>query len=471
MSTNFIHDDFLLETESAKTLYHNYAKDLPIIDYHCHLPPEEISQNKRWDNLAEIWLGGDHYKWRALRSNGVAEKYCTGDASPREKFNKWAETVPDLLKNPLYHWTHLELKRYFDVDELLSPKTADHIWDHCNEKMQSPDFSSRGLMTKSKVKLVCTTDDPIDNLEHHIAVAKDKSFKVKVLPTWRPDKAMAIENVDIYNVYISELEKMSDTSISTYGDLKNALEKRHQFFHSIGCRLSDHGLETAHGENYTEHEVASIFEEIRSGNSVNPLSVEKFKSAMMVFFAELDYKAGWTQQIHIGAQRNNNTRLFNSIGPDTGFDSISDLPVARALSNFLDKLDQNNMLTKTIIYNLNPRDNALYATMIGNFQDGSSAGKIQWGSGWWFLDQKNGMEEQMECLSSLGVLSRFVGMLTDSRSFLSYTRHEYFRRILCNILGNDIQKGIIPNDEELVGRMVKNICYNNAENYFGIDLN
>jgi glucuronate isomerase len=470
MSKPFIHDNFILDNNHAEKLYHEYAKDLPIIDYHCHLPPEEISGNKQWTDLSDIWLGGDHYKWRALRSNGVAEKYCTGDASPREKFDKWAETMPNLLKNPLYHWTQLELKRYFGIDELLSPKTADMIWGHCNAKLKEPGLSARGLMTQSKVKLVCTTDDPIDNLEHHIAVANDNNFNIKVLPTWRPDKAMAIENPEVYNEYVAKLEKVSDTNISSYGELKDALQKRHQYFIDNGCRLSDHGLETAHGEDYTEHEVCNIFEQIRSGNQVDALSVEKFKSAMMIFFAEMDHAAGWTQQIHIGAQRNNNTRLFNNIGPDTGFDSIGDMPVGKALSNFLDKLDTNNKLAKTILYNLNPRDNALYGTMIGNYQDGSSAGKIQWGSGWWFLDQKSGMEDQIDTLSNLGLLSRFVGMLTDSRSFLSYTRHEYFRRILCNILGHDIAKGIVPEDYDLVGELVKNVCYHNAENYFGIDL-
>ena len=470
MSKPFIHENFILDNTYAERLYHEYAEDLPIIDYHCHLPPEEISENKSWDDLADIWLGGDHYKWRAMRSNGVEEKYCTGDAAPREKFDKWAETMPDLLKNPLYHWTQLELKRYFGIDELLSPKTADMIWESCNQKLKEPALSARGLMEQSKVKLVCTTDDPIDNLEHHICVAKDTSFNIKVLPTWRPDKAMAAENTSVYNDYVNTLEQAANTSIGSYEELKNALSNRHQFFHDNGCRLSDHGLETAHGEDYTEAEVSKIFEEVRSGKELDELSIEKFKSAMMIFFAELDHEKGWTQQIHIGAQRNNNTRLFNAVGPDKGFDSIGDKPVARPLSNFLNRLDQNDKLTKTILYNLNPRDNALYGTMIGNFQDGSSAGKIQWGSGWWFLDQKSGMEDQIDWLSNLGVLSRFVGMLTDSRSFLSYTRHEYFRRILCNILGHDIEKGIVPNDMELVGNMVKNICYYNAESYFGIDL-
>ncbi|MBF0198988.1 MAG: glucuronate isomerase [Planctomycetes bacterium] len=470
MSQEFIHDDFLLETEFAKTLYHDYAEKMPIYDYHCHLPPEEIHFNQSWENMSQLWLGGDHYKWRAMRTNGVAEEYCTGTAPDKEKFMKWAETMPALICNPLYHWTHLELKRYFGVGELLNPDTAENIWDKCNEMLSGDDFTSRALMTRSQVKLVCTTDDPLDSLSHHQAVAKDSSLKVKVLPTWRPDKAMAVHDPASYNDYINLLEKASGLSIVSYEDLKEALKVRHDHFHNQGCRISDHGLDTAYGELCSEAKAGALFSNIRSGGELSVEEQRLLKSALMVYFGELDYNRDWTQQLHMGALRSCNSKMFKQKGADIGFDSIDDQPVAKALAGYLDQLNVRNALPRTILYNLNPSDNAVYATMLGNFQDGSCAGKIQWGSGWWFLDQKKGMEEQIETLSALGLLSRFVGMLTDSRSFLSYTRHEYFRRILCNMLGHEWKKGLIPNDEKLLGQIVQDISFNNAKNYFKIDL-
>jgi len=464
---HFIHDDFLLDTEQAKDLYHNYAKHMPIIDYHCHLQPEQVGDNKQFRNLSEVWLAGDHYKWRAMRSNGVDERYCTGDASDWEKFEKWCETVPYTLRNPLYHWTHLELRKPFGItDRLLDSSTAKRTWEQCNELLATSEFSARGLMTQANVKLVCTTDDPIHDLAHHQKVAADKSFKSAMLPTWRPDRAMAVESADAYNKYIDRLANAADINISTFDDLIAALDKRHDYFHANGCRLSDHGLETVYAADYTEAEIKTIFAKIRGGNELDAIEIEKFQSAMMIEFALQDHAKGWVQQFHIGAIRNNNPRLFRSLGPDTGFDSIGDHNYAKPLAKFLGRLDNENRLAKTIIYNLNPRDNEMIGTMIGNFQDGSSAGKIQFGSGWWFLDQMEGMTRQIESLSQLGLLSRFVGMLTDSRSFLSYSRHEYFRRILCGIFGRDMAKGLVPNDTKMVGKLIQDVSYNNAKNYF-----
>jgi glucuronate isomerase len=464
---NFIHDDFLLDTEQAKELYHNYAKQMPIIDYHCHLPPEQVGDNKQFRNLTEVWLAGDHYKWRAMRSNGIDERYCTGDASDWEKFEKWCETVPYTLRNPLYHWTHLELRKPFGItDRLLDSSNAKRTWDQCNELLATPEFSARGLMTQANVKMVCTTDDPIHDLAHHQKVAADTSFKSAMLPTWRPDRAMAVESAVAYNKYIDRLAAVADMTISTFDDLMAALNKRHDFFHANGCRLSDHGLETVYAADYTEAEIKTIFAKIRGGNELNAVEIEKFQSAMMVEFAFQDHAKGWVQQFHIGAIRNNNPRLFRTLGADTGFDSIGDHNYAKPLAKFLGRLDNENRLAKTIIYNLNPRDNEVIGTMIGNFQDGSSAGKIQFGSGWWFLDQMEGMTRQIEALSQLGLLSRFVGMLTDSRSFLSYSRHDYFRRILCGIFGRDMAKGLVPNDTKMVGKMIQDISFNNAKNYF-----
>lgn len=461
----FMDENFLLQTETAQKLYHEYAAKMPIFDYHCHINPKDIADDRRFNTITEIWLAGDHYKWRGMRTNGVAEKYCTGDASDWEKFEKWAETVPNTLRNPLYHWTHLELKKFFGIDEVLSPKNARAIYDACNAKLQTPEYSCRNIIRMANVHTICTTDDPIDSLEYHQKIKAD-GFEVKVLPAWRPDKAMMVDQPISYNQYINQLAEVSNMEIKTFDDLMVALNKRHLFFHENGCRLSDHGLDTAYAEDYTADEIDAMFLKVRVGYRLTTREIHKFKSCMLYEFGRMDHLRGWTQQFHIGALRNNNTRLFNQLGPDTGFDSIGDKPVAEPLSKLLDRLDTENKLCKTILYNLNPRDNELYATMIGNFQDGSVPGKIQYGSGWWFLDQKDGIEKQIDALSNLGLLSRFVGMLTDSRSFLSYTRHEYFRRILCNILGNDAENGEIPNDMELLGQMVENISFNNAKEYF-----
>lgn len=458
-------ENFLLQTETAQKLYHEHAAKMPIFDYHCHVPPKEIAEDKQFENITQIWLYGDHYKWRAMRANGVNERFCTGDASDWEKFEKWAETVPNTLRNPLYHWTHLELKLFFGIDKLLNPSTAKEIWDECNAKLQTYEYSVRNIIRKANVHTICTTDDPVDSLEYHRQIKAD-NFEVAVLPAWRPDKAMAVENTSAFNRYADQLAEVSGISTGNFSDFMDALEKRHQFFHKNGCRLSDHGLETIVAEEFTEEEIGEIFQKIRSGTDLEKMEIAKFKSYMLIEFGLMDHSRGWTQQFHLGALRNNNTRLFKALGPDTGFDSIGDFEIGRPLSRFLDKLDMENKLTKTILYNLNPRDNELFATMIGNFQDGSVPGKMQFGSGWWFLDQKDGMEKQINALSNMGLLSRFVGMLTDSRSFLSYSRHEYFRRTLCNLIGNDVENGEIPNDMELLGQMVENICFNNAKEYF-----
>jgi glucuronate isomerase len=464
---NFLDENFVLQTETAQKLYHEHAAKMPIIDYHCHLVPSMVANDHQFRSITEAWLGGDHYKWRAMRTNGIDEKYCTGkDTSDWEKFEKWAETVPYTMRNPLYHWTHLELKTAFGIEKLLSPKTAREIFDECNEKLASPEYSARNLMRKYKVETVCTTDDPVDTLEHHIKTRND-GFEIKMLPTWRPDKAMAVESASAFRSYVEQLAAVSDTKISAFDDMILALRKRQDFFAAQGCKLSDHGIEEFYAEDYTEAEIKAIFNKIYGGKELTHEEILKFKSAMMVIFAEMDWEKGWTQQFHYGAIRNNNTRLFNQLGPDTGFDSIGTFNTAKAMSKFLNRLDTNNKLAKTILYNLNPADNEMIATMIGNFQDGTVAGKIQFGSGWWFLDQKDGMEKQMNSLSVLGLLSRFVGMLTDSRSFLSYPRHEYFRRTLCNLLGNDVEQGLLPHQElEFIGKMVEDISYNNAKNFF-----
>jgi len=465
----FMDDDFLLQTDSAKMLYHQFAAPMPIFDYHCHISPREIAENRSFENLSEIWLHGDHYKWRAMRTNGVEEKFCTGDASDWEKFEKWAETAPYTMRNPLYHWTHLELRKPFGIHSLLNPSTARQIWDNCNELLHTADFSCRGIIKKANVTVICTTDDPIDTLEYHRAI-KESGFEVKVIPAWRPDKAMTIEDPDMFNDYLDLLEGAANVSISTFDHFMFALEKRHQFFHENGCRLSDHGLETIYAASYNMAEIKIIFNLLRAGKTPTPEEQLKFKSAMLYEFALMDHSRNWTQQFHLGAMRNNNSRMFETVGPDKGFDSIGDYPIATSLSRFLNRLDYNHKLTRTILYNLNPGDNEVMATMIGNFQDGVTPGKIQWGSGWWFLDQKDGMINQLNTLSTMGLLSRFVGMLTDSRSFLSYSRHEYFRRILCNLLGNDIENGEIPSDIEFLGKMVQDISYANAKNYFNFDL-
>ena len=465
----FMDDDFLLQTDTARCLYHEYAKAMPIFDYHCHISPQEIAQDRRFNNLAEIWLYGDHYKWRAMRANGVEEKYCTGNASDWEKFQKWAETAPDTMRNPLYHWTHMELRNPFGIETLLSPANASRIWDECNELLHKEDFSCRGIIRKANVKVICTTDDPVDSLEYHQSIS-NSGFEVKVIPAWRPDKAMAIEDPVVFNAYVDLLEAASNISVVSFDDFMAALEKRHSFFHENGCRLSDHGLETIYAAAYTLDEIKLIFSSLRSGKTPSSEELMKFKSAMLYEFAVMDYSRNWTQQYHLGAMRNNNTRMFEALGSDKGFDSIGDYPTAIPLSKFLNRLEYNQKLTRTILYNLNPADNDMMATMIGNFQDGVTPGKIQWGSGWWFLDQKDGITNQLNTLSNMGLLSRFVGMLTDSRSFLSYSRHEYFRRILCNLIGNDVENGEIPGDLEFLGEMVGNISYNNAVNYFGFGI-
>lgn len=463
----FLDDDFVLQTETARYLYHEHAKKLPIIDYHCHLDPKMIAEDYKFDNLGEIWLGGDHYKWRAMRANGIDERYITGkETTDWEKFEKWAETVPYTMRNPLYHWTHLELKSAFGVTKLLNPGTAREIYDECTAKLRSPEFSARGLMKHYRVEAVCTTDDPADSLEYHIAL-KDEGFGIKVLPTWRPDKAMAVENAADFRTYVEKLSNVSDTTISIFADFIAALRHRHDYFATVGCKLSDHGFEAFYAEEYTQSEINAIFNKVYGGKELTEGEILKFKSAMLYEGAIMDWEKGWTQQFHYGVIRNNSTRQFRRLGADTGFDSISDPNTAKAMAKFFDRLDIDNKLAKTIIYNLNPRDNEMLATMIGNFQDGSVAGKMQFGSGWWFLDQKTGMEAQINTLSNQGLLSRFVGMLTDSRSFLSYPRHEYFRRILCNLIGDDVQQGLLPASElSFLGTMVENISYYNAKNFF-----
>jgi glucuronate isomerase len=469
MPEQFLTEDFLLQTRTARALYHEHAEGMPIYDYHCHLPAYQIAADHRFENLTQAWLAGDHYKWRAMRTNGIDERYVTGDADDGEKFEKWAQTVPFCLGNPLYHWTHLELKRLFGIQgKLLDAGTAKAIYRECSEKLRAPEFSVRSLMRKMNVKLVCTTEGPLDTLEHHRKIRQD-GFEIKVHTAWRPDQAMAVEDVQKVNVFIDKLEELCGLEISDFPKYIEALRKRHNFFHENGCRLSDHGLETAYAEDYTDSEIKAIFAKIRTNRQLSGHEVLQFKSAVMIEFGLMDAERGWVQQLHLGALRNNCTRLFQKLGPDIGCDSMGDLEVARPLSKFLDRLDQQGRLPKTILYNLNPRDNAVMATMVGNFQDGSVPGKLQFGSGWWFLDQKDGMEDQMRTLANMGLLSRFVGMLTDSRSFLSYPRHEYFRRVLCNLLGSDVEAGLLPTDLTLLGQMVEDISYNNARDYFPME--
>ena len=460
----FIHDDFLLGNKPARRLYHKFAAAEPIFDYHCHIPPKDIAENRQFKNLFEVWLEGDHYKWRALRSNGVAEKFVTGNATPEQKFNAWAKTVPHTLRNPLYHWTHLELKRYFGISDLLSEKTAAKIWKTANAKLATPAFSTQGILKKMNVRVVGTTDDPVDTLEYHRAFAKT-NHPTKMLPAFRPDKALTVNTPESFNKWVEQLAAVANVDINSFSAYISALEKRHEYFHLQGCRLSDHGLNHCFADFCNENVAANIFDKARKGAAITSLEHSQFASFMMVFFGHLDAKRGWTKQLHLGALRNNNTRLLTQLGPDTGFDSIGDFPQAQALSAYLNKLDSDNLLPKTIIYNLNPADNYVFGAMIGNFQDGTIPGKIQYGSGWWFLDQKEGMEWQLNTISNLGLLSRFVGMITDSRSFMSYPRHEYFRRTLCNLIGRDIKNGLIPDDDDLVGSMIKNICYGNAKKF------
>lgn len=465
----FIDENFLLNTKTALRLYHDYARNIPIIDYHCHLPPQQISDDHQFRNLTQVWLYGDHYKWRAMRTNGVGEAFCTGNKSDWEKFKKWAETVPYTLRNPLYHWSHLELKRYFGIQNILNGDTAKKIYDSCNTKLKTKEYSVRNLLRKMYVSLVCTTDDPVDSLEYHKKIKED-GFEIPILPAFRPDNAMNVSDPVRFASYLMQLEKVTNIAVSSFDDFLYALQNRHDFFASMGCSVSDHGLEEIYAEDFTGSEIDSIFNKIHGGKKLNDAEQRKFKSAMLVHFAEWDWEKGWVQQFHIGALRNNNSRMMHTLGSDTGWDSIGDFSQGRALAKFLDKLDSNNKLAKTILYNLNPADNELMATMIGNFNDGSVAGKIQWGSAWWFLDQKDGMTKHLNALSNMSLLSRFVGMLTDSRSFLSYPRHEYFRRILCNLFGNEIENGEIPNDIAWVGKIIQDICFNNAKNYFNWQL-
>ncbi len=464
MSTNFIHDNFLLENKYAEELYHNFSKNQPIIDYHNHLSPALIADNHVFSNITEAWINGDHYKWRAMRTLGVNEKFITGDASAQEKFLQWGKTVPYTVRNPLFHWTHLELARYFDIYELLNEGSASKIYDEVSAKIPTPQYSTQNLLAKMNVEMVCTTEDPTDNLEHHQKLASGNG-KLKMSTAFRPDKAILIGN-EGFNDYLNTLAEVAGVEIATYADLITVLTKRLSYFHENGCRLSDHGLDQIYSVSFTESEVSNIFKKRREGAQVTDEEALKFQSAILIFLAESYHEMGWVQQFHLGALRNNNARMHRILGPDTGWDSIGDLPQAQQLSDFLNRLDSSDKLAKTIIYNLNPADNEVFATMIGNFNDGSVKGKVQLGSGWWFLDQKDGMTKQINALSNMGLLSCFVGMLTDSRSFLSFPRHEYFRRVLCNLLGDEMKRGELPDDMEWIGKIVSDISYNNAKEYF-----
>ncbi|MEX1241503.1 MAG: glucuronate isomerase [Cyclobacteriaceae bacterium] len=464
-SKAFCGEDFLLENEFSRYLYDQHAAAMPIIDFHNHLSPQDIAEDRQFQNLTEIWLEGDHYKWRAMRTNGVAEEFCTGKADPLAKFVKWAETVPYTMRNPLYHWTHLELKNYFGVDRLLDAATARDIYDSCTAMLQEKEFHVQNLLRKMRVEVVCTTDDPIDSLEYHKKFARqDAGFKM--YPTFRPDKVYAVENNKAWIQYLEKLETASGKRIASFADLLAALQSRVDFFESLGCRASDHGLEHMYFDIDAEKNAEKIFVKLRGGNSGEVQEHQAFKCAVLTALGRMYHAKGWVQQFHVGALRNNSSRMLRDLGPDTGFDSIGDFSHAKTMSHFFNNLDNTNQLTKTIIYNINPSDNALIATMTGNFNDGSFPGKMQFGSGWWFLDQKDGMQNQMNALSNMGLLSRFVGMVTDSRSFLSFPRHEYFRRIVCNLLGKDIEKGELPDDLNHIGSMVEAICYENARGYF-----
>lgn len=465
----FIDENFLLKNETAIDLYHNYAKHMPIFDYHCHLSPKDIAENKSFKNITEIWLGGDHYKWRAMRSNGIDEKYITGNATDYEKFKAWAKTVPYCLGNPLYHWSHLELKRYFDIDLIINEDTADEIWEKANKMLVEKEFTTKELIKRSNVKVLCTTDDAIDTLEYHKIIREDKEFDVKVIPALRPDKGINIQN-DGFVEWVNQLAEVSNMNISNYDDFIKALEDRIDFFHQQGCRLSDHGIDKMFFEEASDEEINVIFKKAMNNEALTNAEINKYKTKVMVDLARLYNELGWTMQLHIGALRNNNLKMFKQLGPDTGYDSIGDENIAEPLSKLLNKIDSENYLPKTILYCLNAKDNDVLATMIGNFQGGGIPGKLQFGSAWWFNDQKDGMEKQMISLANLGLFRRFVGMVTDSRSFLSYTRHEYFRRVLCNLVGTWAEEGEVPYDKELLGTMIQEICYKNAVRYFGIEV-
>lgn len=466
MSDNpFITDDFMLGNEFSKTLYLEYAKNQPIFDYHCHLSPKDIAEDRQFDNLTQIWLAGDHYKYRAMRANGIAEKYITGSATDFEKFTKWAETVPYTLRNPLYHWTHLELKNYFGIHRLLDSTSSASIYQECSEMLQEPEYSVRNLLRKMNVQLIGTTDDPTDDLRYHRQLRAEK-FEITVVPTFRPDKATEIEKGTAFISWVMQLEKSVSYAIKDYAVFIKALQERHDYFHEMGCRVSDHGHANFYGEAYTEKDIAIIFEKGLKGISLTDVEVLQYKSAVLFELALMNHTKSWVQQFHVGAIRNNNSRMMMEIGADQGFDSIGDLNIAANMSVFFDRLNSTNGLAKTIVYNLNPRDNELFASMVANFNEGPVAGKMQYGAAWWFLDQKDGMEKQLNVLSNFGLLSRFVGMVTDSRSFMSFPRHEYFRRLLCSILGTEVEKGELPNEMHLLGKMVENICSQNAVNYF-----
>ena len=466
---SFITDDFLLRSAAARRLYDGHAARQPILDYHCHLSPQDIAANRRFSNLTEIWLEGDHYKWRAMRANGLAERFCSGDAAPWEKFSAWAETVPRTLRNPLYHWTHLELVRHFGIDDLLNSGSARSIWDRANARLADDALTVHGILAAFDVRALCTTDDPADSLEFHTAI-RASGLETRVYPTFRPDRALDVLVPDAFNAWVDRLSVAADVDVVRFNDFLDALRRRHQDFHDIGGRLSDHGLSQCPVDACTEAEASTTFDETRAGRQVSTDAAAQFAAYMMMFFGRLDAEKGWTKQLHIGARRNASARAARDIGRDAGYDSIGDLPQIDALGTYLDRLDREHALPKTIVYNVNPADNYAFATMIGNFQDGSVVGKVQFGSGWWFLDQKEGMQWQMNALSNAGLLSRFVGMTTDSRSFLSYPRHEYFRRVLCNLLGEDVEQGEVPDDPALLGTLVDDICFANAERYFGLEL-
>ena len=465
----FVNPDFLLTTGTARELYHSHAENLPVIDYHCHLPPSEIAGDRRWKDLAEVWLGADHYKWRVMRTDGVDERFVTGDAPGREKFRKFAETMPHALRNPMYHWCHLELARYFGIDDvLLSGETADEIWDRAQERIDAPDFSARGLVAASNVEALCTTDDPTDSLEHHAALAGDRSFATKVLPAWRPDKGFAIGDATAWNAWVDKLATAAGTDVADFDSFAEALRRRHDHFAARGCRISDYGLGPVLWAPCTDAELRAVFAKARAGKAVSPEEESKFRTRLLLLCGEMDADADWTWQLHFNALRNNSTRIFRAVGPDAGVDSIGDWPVAAPLARVLDALDSRDKLPRTVLYSLNPRDNELLVAMAGNFQRGPVPGKVQVGSAWWFNDQMDGMRRHLEAVSQLGLLHRFVGMLTDSRSFLSYTRHEYFRRILCEMLGRDVRDGLLPDDEGLLGSLVRAVCHDNAAAFFGL---
>jgi len=461
----FINDNFLLNNKTAEKLFHKYSEYQPIVDFHCHLSPAMIAEDRQFENITQAWLEGDHYKWRAMRTNGVSEKFCTGDASYIEKFKKWAETVPFAAGNPLYHWTHLELARYFNITDLLSPASASEIYEKSSEMLRTKEFSTRSMIRRMKVEVVCTTDDPVDNLEHHLKMKG--SFEIKVLPTFRPDNVTKTEDPEKFSAYIQKLELASDTEINSFMALCEAIDKRHKFFHETGCRASDHGLDRFYFSSFTQKEIEKIFRALLKGENISTEESEKYKTAVMLELCRLNHKRGWIQQFHVGALRNNNARMFRLMGPDTGWDSIGIVQDPQKISKFLSELDSSDQLARSILYNLNPADNEMMVTMAGNFNDGSSAVKVQYGAAWWFLDQKSGMEKHLRDLSALGLLRRFVGMVTDSRSFLSYPRHEYFRRLLCNFIGEEVEKGHIPDEEYILKPMIEGISYKNAKEYFG----